>query len=64
MADIARHNNIRFDAILGAEIARTYKPAPSNPWVDEGTPPHITRIRRVEGVSLSTASASASSAGR
>jgi 2-haloacid dehalogenase len=28
MADIARHNNIRFDAILGAEIARTYKPAP------------------------------------
>ena len=28
MADIARHNKIRFDAILGAEIARTYKPAP------------------------------------
>ena len=28
MADIARHNDIRFDAILGAEIARTYKPAP------------------------------------
>src|SRR5262245_23793006 len=28
MADIARHNTIRFDAILGAEIARTYKPAP------------------------------------
>jgi len=29
MADIARHNNIHFDAILGAEIARNYKPAPS-----------------------------------
>jgi len=29
MTDIARHNNIHFDAILGAEIARTYKPEPS-----------------------------------
>ena len=28
MADIARHNNIRFDAILGAELAQNYKPAP------------------------------------
>ncbi len=28
MADIARHNKIRFDAILGAEIAHDYKPAP------------------------------------
>ena len=28
MADIARHNKIRFDAILGAEIAHDYKPKP------------------------------------
>src|SRR4030095_14158438 len=28
MADIARHTKLRFDAILGAEIGRTYKPAP------------------------------------
>jgi 2-haloacid dehalogenase len=28
MADVARHNNIHFDALLGAEYARNYKPAP------------------------------------
>jgi 2-haloacid dehalogenase len=28
MADIARRNGIRFDAILGADIARDYKPQP------------------------------------
>jgi len=28
MADVARRNNIRFDAILGAEAARDYKPRP------------------------------------
>jgi len=28
MADCARHNNIVFDAILGAEYAQNYKPAP------------------------------------
>ena len=28
MADIARRNNIRFDAILGSEIARDFKPKP------------------------------------
>jgi len=28
MADIARHNNIHFDALLGAEYAQNYKPAP------------------------------------
>jgi 2-haloacid dehalogenase len=28
MADLARHNQLRFDAILGAEIAGDYKPKP------------------------------------
>jgi 2-haloacid dehalogenase len=28
MADLARHNDFRWDAILGAEIARDYKPKP------------------------------------
>lgn len=28
MADLARHNGFRWDAILGAEIARDYKPKP------------------------------------
>lgn len=29
MADLARHNDFRWDAILGAEIARDYKPKPT-----------------------------------
>jgi 2-haloacid dehalogenase len=29
MADIARHNKIRWDAILGSDIARDYKPKPN-----------------------------------
>src|ERR1700758_5651405 len=28
MADLARHNQLRFDAILGSEIAGDYKPKP------------------------------------
>jgi len=28
MVDIARHNNFKWDAVLGSEIARNYKPAP------------------------------------
>ena len=29
MADLARHNNIVFDAVLGASFSRDYKPKPA-----------------------------------
>jgi 2-haloacid dehalogenase len=29
MVDLARHNRLRFDAILGAEFSRDYKPKPA-----------------------------------